>query len=629
MCRPLTVGELLQRAFTEQALLTAWGDVRDAALADGHAGSEVERFEAAAARKVSELAADLADGSWEPDPVFPVEIAKPGGGLRRLHIPSLRDRIVERALLAELDPIIDPLLLPWSFAYRRGLGVRDAVASLVEARDTGSAWVARADVADCFERIPRWEVLRRLRQVLSDTQAVDLLRRLLDRRIVGGRRAYEDRGLGLYQGSVLSPLLCNMYLDFFDRAMLVAGFRVVRYADDFAVPAPDRGSAERALVAAQEALATLRLELNPSKTKVVSFDQGVPFLGATVTATTGHGGEALSHPLETVVYVDRQGSLLRSRGERLVVEHNGEALFKLNLRRIRQVVTYGRVGMTTAFLHQAIDRGIDVVLLTEQGAPGGRLSSLESTDPTTRRAQYRAADDRTRSLELARGFVDGKIANMRVALLRADRRSHDPARVDIADSLEVARLLLADAGSLDEVMGHEGMASREYFRGLRLTVGNEWGFVDRQRRPPPDPVNSMLSFGYTLLLHEAVSATSVAGLDPGVGFLHQARWGRPNLALDLMEEFRPLVVDAAMLRCLTTGMIEPAEFDTVPDRGCMLSAKARHTFIAAYERRMLSLFTHAKAGRRVSYRVGLGLQARALARAVLRADSPYRPVRWK
>jgi group II intron reverse transcriptase/maturase len=353
------MGELLARAFTEQALLDAWDEVRPAALADGEAGPEVERFEAAAARRISELAASLADGSWAPAPVVRVKVAKPAGGHRRLGVPSLVDRIVERALLAELDRVIDPLLLPWSFAYRRGLGVRDAVACLVDARDAGATWVARADIDNCFDRIPRWEVLRRLRETLTDIQAVDLLRRLMNRPVVGEQQAAADRGLGLHQGSVVSPLLCNLYLDAFDRGMLAEGWQVIRYADDIAIPAQDRAGAERALAAAQEALEPLRLELDPATSQAGSFDQGVAFLASTVTATTGLGVEPLSHPLETVVYVDRQGSLLHSRGDRLVVEHQDQAVFKLSLRRIRQVVCLGRVGMTTAFLHQALDRGID------------------------------------------------------------------------------------------------------------------------------------------------------------------------------------------------------------------------------------------------------------------------------
>ena len=287
-------------------------------------------------------------------------------------------------------------------------------------------------------------------------------------------------------------MLCNLYLDGFDRAMLACGYRAIRYSDDIAIPVPDRGAAERALSDAARELAALRLNLDPVKSQVVSFDTGVPFLGAMVTSLTSPGAMALSHPLETVVYVDRPGSLVRSRGDRMVVEYQGEMLFRLNLKRIRQVVCTGRAGMTTPFMHRALRDGIDVILLDEHGGPGGRLTSLAHSDPAARRAQY-----------------------------------------------------------------------------------------------------------------------------------------NPCLALDLMEEFRPVVVDAVVLRCLSTGIVRFEEFETSPDLGCRMSARARQAFLTAYERRMLTVFTHEPTARRVSYRVGISLQAKALARAILDPDRVYRPVRWK
>jgi CRISPR-associated protein Cas1 len=338
---------------------------------------------------------------------------------------------------------------------------------------------------------------------------------------------------------------------------------------------------------------------------------------------------ALSHPLETVVYVDRPGALIRSRGDRMVVEHRGETLFRLNLKRIRQVVCVGRVGMTTPFLHRALRSGIDVTLMDDRGGPSGRLTSLANSDPTARRAQYRIADDDRAALGLARTFIDGKIANMRVSLLRAGRREPDPVVTGAAETLAITRLVLADAASREEILGHEGTATREYFRAWRRLIGETWGFAARERRPPPDPVNAMLSFGYTLLAQEAIAALGTAGLDPAVGFLHQARWGRPCLALDLMEEFRPVIVDAVVLRCLSTGVVRFEEFETTPDVGCRMNARARQAFLAAYERRLLTIFTHEPTGRRVSYRVGISLQAKALARALLDPDRGYRPVRWK
>ncbi len=624
------VGVLYARAFSQQALLDAWEQVRDSALADGRPDREVNTFENDAARRVMELSTALELGEWRPQPAFRIEIPKSSGGIRKLSIPTLADRVVERALLAVLDPVIDPRLLPWSFAYRRGLGAKDAVAALTDARDSGCTWVARADIRDCFDRIPQWEVMRRLRECVDDERVVHLVGLLLDRPVSGERTAPPDRGRGLHQGSAISPLLSNLYLDMFDRRMLDAGFRVIRYSDDFAIPVDSRVDGERALQAAGTELEDLRLELNSGKCRVLSFDEGVPFLGETVTASTLGTAERLSHPLETTVYINHQGSLVRTRGDRLVVTDGDESLLRLSLRRVRQVVCYGRVGFTTAFLHRAVERGIEVVLLTEQGTLGGRLTAPSTSDPSARRAQYRAADDPPRARRLATGFVHGKIDNMRVTLLRTARRQDDAAAAVAADRLATSADELATAPALDTVLGLEGSATRHYFQALVSIVDPIWVFTSRQRRPPPDPINSMLSYGYTLLCHEAVAALEAAGLDPMVGFLHQHRWGRPALALDLMEEFRPVTVDVAVWRCVSARQVRPEQFSTEdPALGCRMGADAKHTFLAAYERRMLTLTTHQESGRRVSFRVALSLQAKALARTLLDPSEPYLPLRWK
>ena len=273
------MGLQFARTFTQQALLDAWQEVRDAALADGRPDAEMQQFEADAARRVSHLAVALAEGEWRPLPAHQLEISKPSGGIRRLTIPPLADRVVERALLVTLDREIDPSLLPWSFAYRRGLGTRDALAALTEARDTGATWVARADIRDCFDRIPRWEVMRLVRERVDDERIVHIVGLILDRAVTNRRTAPDNRGRGLHQGSVLAPLLSNLYLDTFDRRMLAAGYRVIRYADDFAIPVESRLEGERALRAAGTELEDLRLELNTGKCHVVSFDDGVRFLG--------------------------------------------------------------------------------------------------------------------------------------------------------------------------------------------------------------------------------------------------------------------------------------------------------------------------------------------------------------
>lgn len=472
-------------------------------------------------------------------------------------------------------------------------------------------------------------MLRRLREVVDDLQVIHLVGLLLDRPAIGARTSPDERGLGLHQGSPISPLLCNLYLDVFDRAMLTAGYRVLRYGDDLAIPTDSRADAEQALVTASTELAELRLELNSGKSHVVSFDEGVPFLGETTTVSTLHRGELLSHPLETSVYVDRQGAVVRVRGDRLVVtaESDGgdeEALLRLSLRRVRQVVCYGRVSLTTPFLHRAAERGIEVVLLTESGGLSARLASPTSSDPQIRRAQYAAADDPARSLAAATGFVTGKLVNMRAAVLRA-AEADDVQAYDAAQTISDLADRAPEAGAVDELLGLEGAASRAYFIDLARTLDPSWDFTGRQRRPPPDPVNAMLSYGYTILANEAAAAAETAGLDPMVGLLHRHRWGRPALALDLMEEFRPLTVDVVVRRLVNTGQVRPEQFDLDPAAGARMSGDARAAFLAAYERRMLTLTTHRPTGRRVSYRVVLSLQAKNLARSLLDPAARYAP----
>jgi CRISPR-associated protein Cas1 len=355
----------------------------------------------------------------------------------------------------------------------------------------------------------------------------------------------------------------------------------------------------------------------------------VRFLGETVTASTLNSAETLSHPLETVVYVERQGAYVRTRGDRLVVTDGDESLLRLSLRRVRQVVCYGRVGLSTPFLQHAVERGIEVVLLNEHGTDGGRLTPLCTSDPSARRAQYRAADDPGQCRTLAAAFVTGKVSNMRVTLLRTARRRDDLAAAEAADRLEGTLDKLDQSPPLEEILGLEGSAARDYFQAVRGLIGQEWGFEGRQRRPPPDPVNAMLSYGYTLLVHEAIAALETAGLDPMVGLLHQHRWGQPALALDLMEEFRPITVDVAVWRCISTRIVRPEQFHDEPGQGSRMGDDAKHAFLAAYERRMLTLTTHPGVGRRVSFRVALSLQAKALARTLLDPAQPYHALRWK
>lgn len=622
------MGKLLERTANQQRLLDAWAEVRRRLQTlPGHE-EELRAFERSAARRLAIIAEQLRSGRWRPGPVSPVVIPKHSGGVRQLGVPDLEDRIVERSLLSVLDPLVDPELMPWSFAYRRGLGVPDAIDALIEARDQGSAWVVRGDFTDCFPSIPLGRLIERLGEVIDDPALVELVRLLVHRPIRGQEIT---PATGLHQGSSISPLLANLYLTRFDVALISVGLRPIRYADDFAIPLLTKADASTALAHAVKAAAAIGLRLEATKCSTRSFDEGVPFLGQIVSAASSQRARHSRRPFETTVYVVGEGGLLRSKGDRIRLERDGEVLLNRSFNRVRQVVLLGRTGMTTPFLHAAIQRGVDVVFLTGEGRYTGRLQPAVSANVVLRQAQFRRLEDPEFALELARRIVAGKITNLRAGLLRAGRRLSVSELTVRVRRLDDARHKALDAKTLNALLGTEGAATRDYFQAFPDILGDEWPFPGRRRRPPPDPVNALLSLGYTLLVNDAIAACELVGLDPYAGFLHTPQLGRPSLALDLLEELRPVIVDSVVIRCLHTGMLKGDQFlvDEGPPRSCRLTPAGLRTYLAAYERRMLALFTHAGTGRRVSYRIGLGLQARSLGEELLTGARRYEPIVWK
>jgi CRISPR-associated protein Cas1 len=625
------MGDLLHRAISEASLLGAWQEVQANDLEDGRVSDQVAAYARGVLGRLTDLGRELRAGTWRPAPVYATEIGKRSGGTRLLAVPAVEDRVVERAVMEVIDEYVDAVLLPWSFAYRKGLSVKDALHGLAAARDEGARWVVRADIKDCFERIPRWPAMTRLREVVPDPEICQLVQHLVNRRAVGPAAGRIRPGRGLHQGSSLSPVLTNLYLDAFDRDLLHAGHRVLRYSDDFAIPVTSLHQGEQALDLATEALRRLDLELNEAKSHIESFDEGVDFLGQTTTARSGPRTEERPSPLESTLYITEPGASLRTKGQRLRVLHRNTQLLSVPYNRVRQIVCTAPVTLTSPFLRRALEHGIDLVLTQEDGEYLGRLTGPAGTDVELRHAQHRLAAKDSDSLDLARVFVTAKIANMRTCLLRAARAGKLTDVEPAAARLLTARRDAATASTPAALMGHEGAATRDYFAALGTILGPAWAFTHRRRRPPPDPVNALLSFGYTLLARDAAAACELAGLDPAVGFLHELRRGRPSLALDLIEEFRPVIVDHTVIRLCTGTRISPAGFtaDAATGKGCRMDRDTLRVFLDAYEKRMLTVAHHPRAGRRTSYRTALTVQARHLATVIDGREPAYLPTGWR
>lgn len=324
---------------------------------------------------------------------------------------------------------------------------------------------------------------------------------------------------------------------------------------------------------------------------------------------------------ETIpLHVTEPGARVGKRGDRLVVELKDEKLAEVRLKDVSQVCLYGPVQVSTQVMHELFDREIPVCYSTSGSWFRGMAHGLSHKNIELRIRQHAKAADPAAALALARQFVAGKIRNCRTLL----RRNHDDTDALLKQLAHAARDA-EHADSLATLMGMEGMAAKRYFAGFAelLKEGNGFTFEGRNRRPPTDPVNAVLSFLYSMLARELTVATFTAGLDPYLGFLHQPRYGRPALALDLAEEFRPLLADSVALSLFNTGELKPEDFVA---RGGAVTLKppGKKAVIAAWERRLNSDVIHPIFGYTLAYRRVLTVQARLLGR-VLTGELPEYP----
>ena len=335
--------------------------------------------------------------------------------------------------------------------------------------------------------------------------------------------------------------------------------------------------------------------------------------------------------LLNTLYVQTQGTYLRLQGETVVAEVERVEKLRLPLHHLGALVVFGNVMTSPHLLAKCADDGRAFVWMTEHGRFRARMEGARSGNVLLRRAQHRAADAPDVALALARGSVAGKLQNARLYLLRAARDAQDEAAAALriaAARLERCLHDASQASDLDRLRGAEGEAAAVYFNmvpNLLRVPDPEFTWNGRNRRPPLDPVNALLSFLYALLTNDCVSALEAAGLDPQIGFLHTLRPGRPALALDLMEEFRPLIADRTAFALLNRRQLRPEDFTKREGGAVELSEKARKEVLTAYQRRKQEELAHPLLAEPMSLGLAPLLQARILARAVRGDAAAYTP----
>lgn len=293
-----------------------------------------------------------------------------------------------------------------------------------------------------------------------------------------------------------------------------------------------------------------------------------------------------------ILYLIEQGACLRKASRRLVIEKDGVVLQEVPSFQVSNVLIFGSIQVTTQAINHLLDSGIDLGFLSLKGRLRGRLASVASKNIFLRLAQYEYSRNHDPKLDLAKRFIRAKLTNQKTLLLRYQRNHPE---VDF--SVEVATLnqlvpSIAQKKAIDSLMGVEGAGSGAYFRGYSRMMGKEFPFEQRRMHPSPDPVNALLSLGYTLLTNELASLSEAVGFDPFIGFLHGLRYGRQSLPLDLVEEFRHPVVDMLTLNLVNKKILSPPDFVRRENRGVYLTNDGLKKYLAFYEKRMNKSFVN-------------------------------------
>ncbi len=657
----------------EEALRHAMGHVGERSEAAGVDRVSPEAFMLRADELLPELAEGLATGSYQPSHLLGFLGEKKSGGVRPLAIPTVADRVAQRAACEAMGPAVEALLEDCSFAYRKDLSRAGAAAALQQAYDEGYRWVLDADITSFFDCVDWARLFAKLEALFPFEPLVSLLEEWVRVPVhFDGRLLLRTRGLP--QGAGVSPLLANLFLDELDETMLGKDFRIVRFADDFVVACRDLERAEQARVEARAALERLGLSLNDQKTEVRSLDHGFTYLGylfcrsLVLDAAPERKGaaelapdavpaaswlaqvpfdriKALARPGPAArrdapqvvpladeptvgddgrvpLYVASPATQLQLSGETLLVHSPETGEQRWPIRSLSHLVFLGRVRASLPLLVEAAQLGVPTYFCHRNGELLSVFGPHQPDWPLWM-AQARFADNEPGKVAFAREVTAAKLHNAATLAVRFGWLGREA----LAQDLRQLERSCANQTTLESLRGLEGRGAALYFAALAEQLDAEWQFRGRRKNPPPDPVNAMLSFGYTLLHNRIATALYAAGLNPRIGLLHEPRGAHQALASDLEEEFRCLV-EAEVWSLVRRREVHSDDFGPSPDGTfpCLLTTRSRIRFIEALEGRFAQSFTP-EDGLPTTYRQFFDHQARRLRDLVNGTTSRYRPSR--
>jgi CRISPR-associated protein Cas1 len=330
------------------------------------------------------------------------------------------------------------------------------------------------------------------------------------------------------------------------------------------------------------------------------------------------------------LYIPQDDAFIGKVDERLTVKADKKVIFDQPLLRIDGVVVMGRATISPAVIIELLERKIPLTFMTASGKYLGKLEPELTKNIFVRNAQWKAAGETEKAVHVVQGFVRGKLKNYRTYLSRSQREHPELDLQPAITRISNAIASVDKTQNIDSLRGLEGAGSAAYFGVFQQLIRTQ-GFTFKVRhRPATDAVNSLMNFGYTLLRHDVQSAVNIVGFDPYLGYLHYQHYGRASLAFDLMEEFRPLVVDSIILTAINNRLLTLEDFTTEPlSNVVQLTDKGRREFLTLYAKRKLSEFKHPVLGRKCTYQEAFEIQARLLAKYLMDEIEKYPPLVMK
>lgn len=641
--------DLWRRLASHEALVAAWHRVSSNEGSAGGDGISLRDFSVDLYANLTQLRAELLGGTYRTSAFRRVSVPKKKPGYRILSIPSVRDRVVHTCIATALTPILEPLFEDGSFGYRPNRGVVDAVGRIEAWHKRGYDVVIEADIVSYFDNVDQEILLSKLRSCIQALPGSAPVLALVETLLRDQAKALGTPGQGIVQGSPLSPLLANLYLDALDEEIDAQGVKIVRYADDFVILCKSQRKAEKVLARAIQVLKEHGLRLHEDGTRIVNFEKGFDFIGylflrslalkkaqdpsqparpkPVKSAVTDEGIIELDDegarfdPGKRVLYLVDQSHCLKIRNRSFSVRREDDSeLIAIPYRRVGRIEIGPGVAFGRPVIDLAVEAGVGLALVDGYGQRKAEVAAAPAKRAGTHFSQAKAVLSRERCVAIARKLVDARIRNQRTQLMRLNRTRDRAAVGAVLDDMMRGLRKLPNQSTINELRGIEGTVTKAYWPalGALLDDGAESAFV--RSRPARDPLNSAINYMTAILERDIRAAILAVGLHTGFAFLHGCRDRHDGLVYDLMEPFRAPLTEGLPVYLFNARRLRREMFAEDAAGRIEISPDGRKAIIQGYETAVARRVNQPDRQGKLAWRAMMGHQAQTLVHAVLEED---------